>query len=454
LESASNPRSRTNVTDWLGTKKKMTPTKAVSSKKSSAENSQAPYRFEPVSKQGQIRSDSRVRSVGFNSEAVADQPASVIQPQPNTANMVGEAMASESYRAEPNTLMQPPTVVHSQDAGPPVLHGPGQACASPRVPSLCEILPGPYVEGGLLYLRRETYQDETLGVMRFGGLNFAELRSKELDFDYEPGIRVTVGEPIDCGWFLEATFLGFHSWSLETTLSGGTLDQSLTTFPFANFGAQAIGFPSGALTAQQIAFGSRFYSGEGNLKWAVSVLPHSYILVGLRGVNILEKMTVVETGTVGTARDTVQETIGIMNVRAQNPLIGPQIGWDSRYYAPSGRWSIDNHVKAAVLWDLAEVRIDRTMTASPVGPVFSRQREDETSVAGLVDAAAGFTYRIFPNLAIRGGYQLIGVFGYASAALQRPPSVFTALPLDPHTSERAFYHGPYATVEWSWGGTP
>src|SRR5262245_57633154 len=60
------------------------------------------------------------------------------------------------------------------------------------VPSLSDILPGYYVEVGGVYLRRDTYQDDVVGAMRFGGLALAENRSTSLDFTNEPGIRATV----------------------------------------------------------------------------------------------------------------------------------------------------------------------------------------------------------------------------------------------------------------------
>src|SRR5262245_60122376 len=65
---------------------------------------------------------------------------------------------------------------------------------APYIPPLTEILPGYYVEAGGVFLRRDTYQDDVLGAMQFGGgLAFAETRSTSLDFSHEPGLRATLG---------------------------------------------------------------------------------------------------------------------------------------------------------------------------------------------------------------------------------------------------------------------
>jgi hypothetical protein len=60
-----------------------------------------------------------------------------------------------------------------------------------------------------------------------------------------------------------------------------------------------------------------------------------------------------------------------------------------------------------------------------------------------------------PNVAIRGGYQFLGLFGFASAPLQRPNSFFDndqRFKVD--SSETVYLHGLFASLEISWGAGP
>jgi hypothetical protein len=309
------------------------------------------------------------------------------------------------------------------------------------VPSIDSMLPGPYVEVGVLYLQRVSGRDEFITRTQFDGESFFERSSADFTSDFEPGVRVVVGAPFACGWYGESSFMGLNLMEANQSVNAGRIVDSFTTFPLL-----------GTFTEQQSSLRTRFTSGEANTKWAVSVFPTSFVMFGLRNFYIEERFLVRETGRVAIAGGTAP-AVGTMDVLAKNSIFGPQIGFETRWNTLGWRFSFDSHVKAGFGWDAQRVRVTRTLSDSVVGPTAVSHRDRQNDVTGWVEVMTAATFRLTPTISLRGGWQFISVLGYASGPLQRPWAFFQAdqrFELD--STERGYFQGPFASLEFTWGG--
>jgi hypothetical protein len=311
------------------------------------------------------------------------------------------------------------------------------------IPSLGVILPGAYAETGLVWLRFNTRQDDTLVRTRFNGDRIVERDSRDFDSNGTGGVRVTFGMPVNCGVYLESTFMGFLDWERTRTLTGVEITHSRSSFPT---------IAGATFTDQQARLESRFLSSEINLKYAYSVYPMSYFIFGIRNINLNQDFEVLELGTVPVSggRSPVAASL---DVHVQNRIWGPQIGIESRWIGWTNRWSFDSFMKGGFGWNSDRARIERSISNSSAGAQAFVTSDREGDVTAFVEVNSAFTYRFSPFASFRTGYHFLGLWGYASAPLQRPNAFFDEeqrFKVD--SSERAFIHGPFASLEFTWGG--
>jgi hypothetical protein len=341
------------------------------------------------------------------------------------------------------THMMGPEIAH--DGGEMTVEGNTTGCETSTLLSLSDMLPGGYVDFGVVWLARQTRRNQTLTGTRFDGDSFHERNSRDFDSDAAPGVRATFGMMVDWGWYVESSFLGLMDWERTRRLTG-QITSSRTTFPLV---------PGSSFTEHVGTLESSFYSGEVNMKWAYSVYPMSYFIFGTRFLDIRDELTLIESGTGPVQGGVIGNMVGRTEIETCNRIFGPQVGFESRWYNFTGRLSLESFLKAGFGWDTDDVRIRRTLSNSPGGPLGFGVRDRETDVVGFVEFESAVGYRFHPQIAIRGGYHFLGVFGYASALLQRPNAFLDG---DQHfevdSSETVFFHGLFASLEFTWGGAP
>jgi hypothetical protein len=325
--------------------------------------------------------------------------------------------------------------------------GPCGACCGDDAAAM---LPRFYFDIGATALRRSGIRDTGLSGRRTAaGVDFLTARDFELD-TWNFGGKATFGGQVSPGILWEAGVQGFNSWTRSNNFAGGLLESSISGLPVAADTARSFGLTALGLGVQNLEYESQFATADMNVKLAWTLCPRQYFTLGLRFADIRDKLEMRETGLVGAP---VTATGGDVSIRTRNTMLGPQLGYQSRSGSPWKRWGTDFSVKGALVWDFARTQANTNLIASPLGPRAFRTGDEKTETAGIFDLQWSGVYRLSEKMALRGGYQAIGIIGFGSALSQTLPSAFaTNRSFNVNTGERAVYHGPFASLEWTWGG--
>jgi hypothetical protein len=196
--------------------------------------------------------------------------------------------------------------------------------------------------------------------------------------------------------------------------------------PFQGTGA-GVGFPH----VVSASYGSLLRSVELNIRreqndcltW----------LTGFRYLNLQESLFLAQTGYFSH------------QVETHNHLYGAQIGAEA-FLGSRGRFGVDGWAKAGIYGNNArfDYELQNLLVPSPLS--LSAQRGAASFVGDLGFSA---TYRLTPNVVLRGGYQLLWVNGVALASDQfnTPPFPDSAQVV---TSGAVFYHGALCGLEVTW----
>jgi hypothetical protein len=173
-------------------------------------------------------------------------------------------------------------------------------------------------------------------------------------------------------------------------------------------------------------------------------------------MNLHEDLGVVETGALPTQinNPALSPAVGAQSFSVDNRMYGGQVGFDVRYLGLNGRFSIDSMFKIGGFFDDMRVVAVETLSNGPGGPQIAAFRDDHTTGTFFMDASASATYRFGSHVAVRGGYQVLYLSSLALAPQQHLPSLSNgAGSFGIDSSDRAVYHGPFLSVEFTWGGS-
>lgn len=243
---------------------------------------------------------------------------------------------------------------------------------------------------------------DALYLTRVSGNSYPLLRDTEVggtaldtaDFahGWEPGYRVTASRICTDGWGIEAAFFALaDAWRYDTVQTGMLEVQGpgWTLGPDPTLGTPA---------SYHVWNETEFYSGELNLtrtlcNWATG---H----VGVRYIRLNDTMQVDELYV---------PLPGLLVATTTNDLIGPQVGCDLRLCELfCGRLRINGSVNVGVLYNHC---VDDPYSAYFFPPLNSEANE----VALLGEASLTAKLRLTENIAIRGGYHVLGLNGVALA---------------------------------------
>lgn len=262
----------------------------------------------------------------------------------------------------------------------------------------------------------------------------AVLRSDDFDFDFAPGMRLTVGHWLDSCRAVEFTYLGLHDWdesarSIQTQNPpdpiDGEINGDINVLNLAGFfdfrdSVQVFG-----------DYRSRLHSFELNMRRRVG--PNASVLTGLRYINIDEDFHLV---SIDRLNPTTRSDIGFYNVETDNHMVGPQIGGEV-FQPVSDRFSVGAFGKAGLLLNFAES--SREVTHD--GKIVVDNNEHEVELASVVELGLIGRYALSPTCALRAGYQVVYIGGVALAVDQAPEGFET---------DAVWYHGPSAGFEYLW----
>ncbi|HBJ37668.1 MAG TPA: hypothetical protein DDZ51_23505 [Planctomycetaceae bacterium] len=228
------------------------------------------------------------------------------------------------------------------------------------------------------------------------------------DFDYELGVRVTIGMVPDCHNGYEVSFLGPFQWGSSNQMESPLNDidaalvaglpiaaAGLSTFFDADFAAQN-------LDAELMSF----ELNRTMIGWDVIKL-----LYGMRYIQYDEDFLYTSRRTlVGPPG---APGIGILASRAENRMIGGQVGIDMTYPITCRMWS-DMRARAGAFANFAENRFQ--LTNNDALQIFNEA--DTTELAGMIEFGGGLRYYLTNNFHIRGGGELMYVTEVATALNQ------------------------------------
>lgn len=258
----------------------------------------------------------------------------------------------------------------------------GNACGVPCNPYLYATLEGLYI--------KNTNVD-----------NFSASPSFRLDdFDYEFGVRGTVGMVPDCRNGMEVSFTGPIDWTTQertpTSLGGniGTFLAPRATLGIADFST----FNNAISQAQR--YEADYFSIETNrtlIGWEICKF-----LYGIRYVNYDEDYfyrSVIANGDQGLLRSSTE-----------NKMIGAQIGIDMTYPITCKMWS-DVRARAGAYANFAENIFELNNATDSVVANF----DDDIELAGLFEIGSGVRYYLTDDFHVRAGTELWYLTGVATS---------------------------------------
>lgn len=268
------------------------------------------------------------------------------------------------------------------------------------------------------------------------------LSTASLDFDYEPGVRATIGlgHPACCcgsGW--ELTYLGVFDWD-SSSLAIGNDNLAVP----GDLGFVANGFT----LAESIRadYGSKLHGAEANFIKCFSERccgpRHQRIdgFVGFRYVSLDEDLTLLG--------DNQGVAAALYNVDTDNNLYGVQIGSRMRRY--HSYWGLELQSKAGVFANDASQR-QFVVDELGVNDVLLRNASaSDEEVAFVGELGLSLLVRLTDDWGLRCGYNLLWIEGIALAPDQLDFSDTNLSGTGLQTGGGSFSHGFNVGLELGW----
>lgn len=328
-------------------------------------------------------------------------------PAAGPASPAVPPLAAPTQLGDPAPLAAPFTSL--SDAPPaapphpaaPAASGSGAPCGEADVCSeACGVRSGQWMFGvDALFLERSPSSSfalvKTVSPTFPSGTATTCLDTADIDSSMEFGYRVT-GSYMNCeGWGLEVGFFTVASgWDFEWSKAGNL-----------EFNGPGFSYPALVDTPIPAAFSicneSDFYSTEVNVlhglcDWAT-------LRLGVRWISFDDTLRV---------HDSLTPLAGLLTVATQNDPVGPQVGgdfkllelWDSRF-------RINATMNVGMLYNKLDLDMASTYTGVPV-------HGERSELAVLGEAGVTAKLRLTDHIAVRGGYQILGIHGVGVAADQ------------------------------------
>ncbi len=286
-----------------------------------------------------------------------------------------------------------------------------------------------FVQADALFLERSNASDEIL-VSTGGDSGFPQpvVTIDDLGTDFESGLRLSVGRLVNSDQSLEVAYFGLQSWGAEFTVSDPPPDTE-TLF-------------GGEFTVAHFVTRSELHNAEINLRRHVfpSGRFSAATLVGVRYLSFKDRFVVSQDLV-----DTMDSAgFRLFDINADNDLIGAQLGGDF-LFSVTRRLRFGASGKAGLLLNLAD--LETIIDSRDIGTIIVGDSNER--LAGIVEVGLTATWQVTPNLAVRGGYQVIYVGGLALAPENYDP---LSLVLDPHLKDNGdlVLDGPSAGLEAAW----
>ncbi|MEM9586333.1 MAG: hypothetical protein AAGA03_03555 [Planctomycetota bacterium] len=264
---------------------------------------------------------------------------------------------------------------------------------------------------------------EGLYMTRLGEDTFTRAQNFRLDgFDFEWAPRITIGSVPNCYDGIEGSFTGPFEWDMAASLAGAG---NLSTL----YSGSAL--PAGSLSSfinadfQRQTYEAEYLSGEVSktcIGWEVAKL-----LIGARYIDYDE---LYRYETIDGA------TNGLLQSRADNVLLGAQVGVDLLY--PVGRFVYtDFRGRAGAYLNLA----DSDVYLENAGSIVLNNSGDDEDLAGVFEVGGGIRYQLGEMLSVRAGAELWYLVGIATARDQIGSQLLPATGRSPDVDDEVVIAG-------------
>lgn len=351
-------------------------------------------------------------------------PKPVAPPQPMV--VAGEGVQGH-YFTNGNSIVSDPNVIQGHHAG--LGHGGhlghhhgGQTPLSPLGCNLCEenCRMGYYGTVESLWLMREGEDDFSLSrQFRLGG------------FDYETGLRFSVGEKTTCsdGW--EFVYVTPYEWTTAGTLGVTIPPDASALFTSGGIAASVLDpFNDASLHSQ--VYRSEIQSFELNRKtWAWDVFSMIY---GVRFIDFEEDLSFYSEGNGGGD--------GVLFQQTDNFLMGLHVGGDWMYPL-SQRLMVGQRGRIG----FAANFFDGNTTLISNGATIIDDGNDDEALAGFLEYGVQARYRLYRSVHLTVGYEFWYIDGVALAVDQPITNVNSAMGTQFFANDELFLHGGSFGVE-------
>lgn len=262
------------------------------------------------------------------------------------------------------------------------------------------------------------------------------------DYDYELGVRATLGTTPNCHDGYEATFVGPFRW--RSGASAGAVGTNLTSvvvigphdplnppnpLPLA-WDVDVSSFANA--TAQAQRFEAELASFELNrtlIGWEVIKL-----LYGVRYIQYDEEFLYTAVAPGGP---------GVLQSEVENRMIGGQLGIEMTFPVTCRLWT-DFRGRAGAYANFAE----NDFLLRNAGVVEVANADDTTELAGVFELGGGLRYYVTNNLHVRAGAELWYIAGVASATDQFSSVIRSSTGRRTDVDDDVFLFGVNAGFEW------
>lgn len=335
--------------------------------------------------------------------------------------------------------------------------------------SACPCVYG-YIEG-LFLQRNNSSLDQPILVQTVNDSVTNVLSTSDLDFDFDPGLRVVLGRHLHCGWALEGSYLGLFDARASMFVLSPPKDPdepNPTGFP-GGLGAGTNVFPD--ITRSWTDYSSSMHSAELNLVscrgyascceqgkgggdskgCGCSDFRHQLTvewLAGFRYLRLREQLHIyAEADREPTGDQAVEPESGYYDIRTGNHLYGAQSGVRLRRWSDRLGWEATG--KAGIFGN--DVYQRQSVIDWDNGP-FERRSASKASgqVAFVGELNVTGIYRLNDVWNLRAGYNVIWVAGVALAPDQLDFSGLTPSGDQLRSHGDVFLHGASCGLEARW----
>ncbi|MBL9123341.1 MAG: BBP7 family outer membrane beta-barrel protein [Planctomycetaceae bacterium] len=274
-----------------------------------------------------------------------------------------------------------------------------------------------------------------------------------LDFVFQPGLRLLVGRRFTECWALEGSFLGLFKWDEQNAIRDASPNIHATTgnlfSPLTRFGSPAvIGLDFNTLVAARLQ--SQFNNAELNFRQQLYSTPPAMqisALYGFRYINLREQFQFQSESLLPLPTGTANS----VDVRTGNNLYGVQLGgaFDLQLYS----WCWFNIEAKGMIFGNSESQ-NTQFTTGPIGGPGTTLTSGlaQTRATLGADVSVTLVWAFTPRLLGRVGYQGIFLDGLALAAnnFARNAPFLTTGPTQLDRDGHLTFQGPFAGLTLTW----